>query len=85
MSKRTGLSESLTTERRLGDIIHVSEIVGLAPRTISRLVRAEQFPAPVRIGGSLRWDLQALERWIDEGCAPLGSMGPGGATSRRDT
>ena len=44
----------------------VSEIVGLKPSTIYKLVRLGQFPKPIYLTAkSVGWDSLELQDWID--------------------
>ena len=44
----------------------LTSIVGLSRSTIYRLVKAEQFPKPIRIGiSSLAWRMDEIHKWID--------------------
>ena len=44
----------------------LTAMVGLSRSTIYRLVKAEQFPKPIRIGiSSLAWRMDEIHKWID--------------------
>jgi predicted DNA-binding transcriptional regulator AlpA len=43
-------------------------MVSISTRTLWRLVSTKRFPEPLHVGGSTRWRLADVERWIDEGC-----------------
>lgn len=53
-------------------IRELAKVLKLSPRSIWRLVKNQELPAPVRIGGSIRWRADAITRWIDEGCQKSG-------------
>ena len=53
-------------------IRELAKVLKLSPRSIWRLVKNQQLPAPVRIGGSIRWRADAITRWIDAGCQKSG-------------
>jgi predicted DNA-binding transcriptional regulator AlpA len=43
----------------------VAEVVGLSERQIWRLVAAQDFPQPVRIGHSTRWLWTDIQTYLD--------------------
>ena len=44
----------------------LTSIVGLSRSTIYRLVKAGNFPKPIRIGiSSLAWRMDEIHKWID--------------------
>lgn len=59
-----------TTEavRRLGDARRVATLLGISPRHVFRLADADKMPRPLKLGGAVRWDLDALDQWISAGC-----------------
>jgi len=46
----------------------VGEMLSLSKRQIFRLKSSGRIPAPVKIGGSVRWKHTDIERWISLGC-----------------
>jgi predicted DNA-binding transcriptional regulator AlpA len=46
-------------------------MMNISTRTLWRLLSAKKLLEPVRIGGSVRWRLQEVERWVAEGCPAL--------------
>ena len=46
--------------------------LGLSRRTLQRLQSKGVLPPPIRIGGSIRWRLDVVDEWIDNGCPSLG-------------
>lgn len=42
--------------------------LSLSKRQIFRLNSCEKIPAPLRIGGSIRWNQSDVDQWIDIGC-----------------
>ena len=46
----------------------VGEMLSLSKRQIFRLNSCGKIPAPVRIGGSVRWRESDIEKWIELGC-----------------
>ncbi len=52
----------LISAERLAGMIEVSE------RTLWRWLSARRVPAPLRVGGTVRWRLQTIKDWIARGC-----------------
>lgn len=51
----------------------------ISDRTLEKLVRANKFPAPLRLGKQVLWAEQAVERWLEqELAAQLNWVRPGG-------
>jgi len=46
----------------------LAEILGISQRTIWRLISKGQLIQPVRIGTSVRWRLDQVNQWIEQGC-----------------
>lgn len=46
----------------------VATMIGISTRTLWRLLSAGKLPTPVRIGGSTRWQRDAIREWIRSGC-----------------
>ena len=46
----------------------LASMMNLSTRSIWRLLSAGRLVKPVRLGGSVRWRLEEVRRWIDEGC-----------------
>ena len=42
----------------------VAILLGIAERTLSRLVKAGEFPRPTRIGNSVRFSRAAVMAWL---------------------
>ena len=55
-------TEKLLTAQAFG------EMLSLSKRQIFRLNSCGKIPAPMRIGGSIRWANSTIESWIDMGC-----------------
>lgn len=53
---------------QLLDVQAVAAMLGCSARHIYRLSDAGKMPAPVRLGSLVRWNRDALESWISEGC-----------------
>ena len=58
-------------DEKLLDVKAVSMSLGLSSRTIRRMVRAGQVPAPVRLGQGIRWQSTVLDQWMRGGCKPV--------------
>ena len=57
---------ALITAGQLARLLSISE------RTVYRLKSAHRLPESVNLGGSVRWRLDDVRRWIDDGCPILG-------------
>ena len=55
-------------KNRLISAKEVAMILGVSERTIWRLHSARRLPSPVKFGGSVRWRIEDIYRWIDSGC-----------------
>lgn len=53
---------------RLIDVQEFATILSVSTRTVWRMLSHGKLIAPVRIGGSVRWRLVDVERWITAGC-----------------
>lgn len=52
----------------------VAKLLGVSIRSVWRLRSSRKIIEPVRIGGVVRWKLDEVNRWVEEGCpepAPL--------------
>ena len=56
----------------------VAKLLQCSSRQVYRLSNAERMPRPVRLGSLVRWNRQALEVWISEGCPGRGATDNGG-------
>lgn len=59
---RSELTAVLVTKR------DAAKICGIGTSTLDRYRCAGYFPQPVRIGTALRWRVDELMTWIEEGC-----------------
>lgn len=65
------------------DVQEVARLLTVSPRTVWRWLSQGELPAPVRIGGSVRWRLGDVRRWIDGGCRrPLAARPRCGTTDK---
>ena len=63
--------ESVATKKRLGDVKVVKEIMSVSCEHVRRLDDRGVMPKSIRLGRSIRWDLNAIEKWIADGCPDL--------------
>jgi prophage regulatory protein len=59
------------------DIVAVSQKLALSPRTVRNLADTGRLPAPLKLGGAVRWSRIELDKWIAAGCprvAPVGRI-----------
>ncbi len=52
----------------LATAAEVAKMIRISPRTLWRLVSADQVPEPLRIGGAVRWRVDDIKQWIGAGC-----------------
>ena len=45
-----------------------ARLTGTSARSVDRLVSCGGSPPPVRLGGRVLWNRNALERWVAAGC-----------------
>lgn len=62
------MSEESTGLPQLVSVDEVSEMLSVSKRTIWRMLSSGLVPRPVKIGGSVRWNLSVLREWIHNGC-----------------
>ena len=60
--KNTKHEIQLLTAKQLGARLSLSK------RQVFRLNSCGKLPAPIRIGGSVRWAYSTIQSWIDMGC-----------------
>lgn len=48
----------------------LATMLSISTRTLWRLLSAGKVIAPLRLGGSTRWRLDEVHRWIEGGCQP---------------
>jgi prophage regulatory protein len=61
-------SNSLSDPALLLSAEKVAELLDISVRTLWRLRAADKLPAPIRLGGSVRWRADEIVTWIAEGC-----------------
>jgi prophage regulatory protein len=45
-----------------------ARMLQVSPRTLWRLRSGGEIPEPVRFGGTVRWRLDEVRKWIADGC-----------------
>ncbi len=50
--------------------VQFAKLLSVSERTLYRLKSSNQLPNPINLGGSVRWRLDDVRRWIDRGCEP---------------
>lgn len=63
------MSMSNPTPRLLGKG-EVQQILCVSDRTLEKLVRARQFPPPLRLGKTVRWAEPVVLSWLEERLRP---------------
>lgn len=58
----------------LVSIKEVARLLDISPRSIRRRLSGGEMIEPIRIGGNIRWRLDEVKAWIDEGCPPTGTL-----------
>ncbi|WP_425395433.1 helix-turn-helix transcriptional regulator [Aeoliella sp.] len=64
-------NQELISERQTVRLIAAEELakmLDVSTRTIWRLLSTGKLVQPLRIGGSVRWRLDDVEEWINNGC-----------------
>jgi excisionase family DNA binding protein len=46
----------------------VARMLNVSERTVWRMRSAGHLPPPVRLGGCVRWPVDAIKQWIAAGC-----------------
>jgi prophage regulatory protein len=57
-----------TPDPALLDCKLVAALCGCSPRMVWRMRDTGDIPAPLRLGGLVRWRRADIERWISDGC-----------------
>lgn len=61
------MSEDQTLSKKLIPGAEVTAIVGFGRTKLNELVKAKQFPQPIRFSQNfIRWDLEEVNAWIEE-------------------
>lgn len=56
------------TRKSLLSAKEFAKMISLSFRQVHRLNSCGKIPAPVKVGGSLRWKLEDIEQWIAMRC-----------------
>ena len=61
------MSQSQTQSKKLITGAEVTAMIGFGRTKLNELVRAKQFPQPIRFSQNfVRWDLEEVKAWIEE-------------------
>lgn len=50
------------------DSKQAAKLLTVSERTLMRMHTAGEMPPPIRMGRAVRWSLETLEKWVEEGC-----------------
>ncbi|MGP0066358.1 MAG: helix-turn-helix domain-containing protein [Isosphaeraceae bacterium] len=50
------------------DVADIAAMLKLSERTVWRLSDEGSIPGKFRVGGSVRWSRETIDRWISAGC-----------------
>jgi len=50
------------------DVEEVAAMLSCSSRTVYRLADGGRMPQPIRLGGMVRWNREAILEWISAGC-----------------
>ena len=68
----TGGGNQTTREPSLlVDVQDVAAMLQCSARHVYRLADGGQMPRPFKIGALCRWDRDAIQKWIVDGCKPV--------------
>jgi len=67
-SHESNKQTSVPDEMRLIAADELARLLDVSTRTVWRLLSAGQLVQPVRLGGSVRWRLDEVRQWINNGC-----------------
>ena len=61
------MSQSQTQPKKLITGAEVTVMIGFGRTKLNELVKAKQFPQPIRFSQNfVRWDLEEVNQWIEE-------------------
>ena len=46
----------------------LAQLMRISTRTLWRLLSARKVPEPIRLGAAVRWRIDVIQDWIDQGC-----------------
>lgn len=61
------MMDTITTTEKLLTAKAVGEMLSLSKRQIFRLNSSGRIPAPIRIGGAVRWSENTIVEWLASG------------------
>ena len=59
--------------RLLVDIDGMAAFLGIPAKAVQQMAWTTRLPLPVRIGGTVRWNVIRLLEWVEAGCRHKGS------------
>ncbi len=65
------MTENIQISKPLGlliDVREAAELLGIGTRTVWRLHSGGRIPAPIRLGGAVRWRRAELLAFVEAGC-----------------
>jgi excisionase family DNA binding protein len=65
------LTASVREAAALLDVRAVAGLLTCSPRHVYRLSDAGRMPAPIKLGGLVRWRADEIRDWINGGCKPV--------------
>lgn len=66
-------SEAVFDIPTLITVEQLAKIVQKSVRSVWRMRSAGQVPAPINVGGGVRWRVDDIKRWIEDGCPAAGA------------
>jgi prophage regulatory protein len=61
-AQKNGIASQLISANTFAKMLEISK------RTLQRLQSKGELPSPIRLGGSVRWRLDIVKDWIENGC-----------------
>jgi predicted DNA-binding transcriptional regulator AlpA len=49
-------------------VVTLAEMLDISPRSVWRRLSCGEMIEPIRLGGSVRWRLHDVEKWVAAGC-----------------
>jgi len=54
--------------------VQLAELLNISERTLYRLKSRGSLPAPIQLGGSIRWRRAEILQWVADGCPPPSTL-----------
>lgn len=54
--------------------VQLAELLNISERTLYRLKSRGSLPAPIQLGGSIRWRRTEILQWVADGCPPPSTL-----------